>query len=103
VGDARPEILYGAHDGYIYCTGPTATQLWRLDIRHGRSLMYASEILAADLNQDDVPELILTTYGNPNGVAPDEAHGYLMILDRSGNVLYDIDAIATNFGRAHCP
>lgn len=91
IGDARPEILYGAHDGYVYCTGPTATQLWRLDIRHGRSLMYASEILAADLNRDDIPELILTTYGDPDGVAPDEAHGYLMILDRSGNILYDIE------------
>jgi hypothetical protein len=91
VGDARPEILYGAHDGFIYCIGPDAAELWKFDIRHGRSLMYASEILVADLNQDDEPELVFTTYGDPDGIAPDEAHGYLMILDRNGNVLHDIE------------
>lgn len=91
VADARPEILYGAHDGYIYCAGPDAVELWRRDIRHGRSLMYASEVMAADLNQDNIPELILTTYGDPESVAPGEAHGYLMILDRNGTILHDIE------------
>jgi hypothetical protein len=91
VDDAKPEILYGAHDGYIYCVGPDAAELWRRDIRHGRSLMYASEVMAADLNQDNIPELILTTYGDPESVAPGEAHGYLMILDRNGSVLHDIE------------
>ena len=91
VGDDRPEILYGAHDGYIYCTSPDAERLWRRDIRHGRNLMYASEILVADLDQDDAPELILTTYGDPDNVAAGQAHGYLMILDKNGNVLHDIE------------
>ena len=91
LGDSRPEILYAAHDGRVYCTSPTATQLWSLDIRHGRALMYASEIMVADLNQDNIPELILTTYGNPESVTPGQAHGYLMILDRDGNVLHDIE------------
>jgi hypothetical protein len=89
-GDRRPEILYAAHDGYIYCIAPTGEQLWRTDIRHGRNLMYASEIMVADLNQDNVPELILTTYGDPDNIAPGIPHGYLMILNRSGKVLYDI-------------
>lgn len=89
-GDARPEILYAAHDGYVYCTSPSGTQLWRRDIRHGRALMYASEIMVADLNQDQIPELVLTTYGDPDGLAPGQDHGYLMILDRDGNVLHDI-------------
>jgi hypothetical protein len=90
VGDSRPEILYAAHDGYIYCTSPTAERLWRTDIRHGRNLMYASEIMVADLNQDNVPELILTTYGDPDNIAPNQPHGYLMILNRNGKVLHDI-------------
>ena len=90
-GDDRPEILYGAHDGYIYCTDADANRLWRRDIRHSRELMYASEILAADLNQDDIPELVLTTYGDPESVSPGEAHGYLMILDNEGNLLHDIE------------
>jgi hypothetical protein len=89
--DPRPEIVYGAHDGYVYCISPDATRLWRRSILHGRSLMYASEVMAADLNRDNVPELILTTYGNPEGYAPEQAHGYLMILDRNGNILYDIE------------
>ena len=89
-GDGKPEILYAAHDGYIYCTSSSAQRLWRRDIRHGRALMYASEIMVADLNRDNVPELILTTYGDPENIAPGKAHGYLMILDNQGNILHDI-------------
>jgi hypothetical protein len=91
IGDSRPEIIYGAHDGFVYCTSATASQLWRADIAHGRSLMYASEIMVADLNQDNVPELVLTTFGDPESIAPGLPHGYLMILDREGTVLYDIE------------
>jgi hypothetical protein len=89
-GDGRPEILYAAHDGYIYCTSWAAQRLWRRNIRHGRAMMYASEIIVADLNQDNVPELILTTYGDPENITPNQAHGYLMILDNQGNILHDI-------------
>ena len=83
------EILYAAHDGYVYCTSSTAQELWKRDIRHARSLMYASEISVADLNNDGSAELIFTTYGPPNSVnsAP---HGYLMILDVNGVVLHDV-------------
>ncbi|NOQ47187.1 MAG: hypothetical protein GQ559_11055 [Desulfobulbaceae bacterium] len=90
-GDSLPEILYGAHDGFIYCTSATGSQLWRLDIRHGRALMYASEITVADLNRDNVPELILTTYGDPDNIAPGVPHGYLMILDNTGHILFDLE------------
>lgn len=89
LGDSRPEILYAAHDGYISLTSPDNMVLWRRDIRHGRALMYASEIVVADLNQDDIPELILTTFGDPENIAPGLAHGYLMIFDRNGNLLFD--------------
>jgi hypothetical protein len=89
-GDARPEILYSAHDGYIYCTSASAGLLWRRNIRHNRALMYASEISVADLNRDHSPELILTTYGDPENITPGQAHGYLMILDANGTVLFDM-------------
>ena len=89
-GDSQLEILYAAHDGDIYCTSATAEEIWRLDIRHGRRLMYASEIMVADLNRDDQPELVLTTFGDPENLAPGEPHGYLMILDFNGNILHDI-------------
>lgn len=90
-GDTKPEILYAAHDGYIYCTSAEAKRLWRRDIRHGRNIMYSSEIMAADLNQDGTAELILTTYGDPDAINPGQAHGYLMILDTDGSILYDIE------------
>lgn len=88
--DDNLEILYAAHDGYIYCTSATAGQLWRLDIRHNRAMMYASEITVADLNQDNTPELILSTYGDPENITPGIPHGYLMILDNAGNILFDM-------------
>lgn len=91
LGDSRPEILFGAHDGFIYCISPTGQRLWRKNITHGRALMYASEIMVADLNLDNIPELILTTFGDPDNLAPGQAHGYLMILDRNGDTLYDVE------------
>ena len=53
--------------------------------------MYASEITVADLNRDNVPELILTTYGDPDNIAPGVPHGYLMILDNNGHILFDLE------------
>ena len=89
-GDARPEILYVAHDGFLYCTSPDNILLWKKDIRHQRALMYGSEIIVADLNLDNIPELILTTFGDPENLAPGQAHGYLMVFDNAGNTLHDI-------------
>ena len=88
-GDGQLEILYAAHDGYIYCTSALAQRLWRYDFRHGRRLMYASEVSVADLNQDGKAELIFTTYGLPNNVST-LASGYLVALDSQGQVVFDI-------------
>jgi len=65
--------------------------MWRFDFRHQRSMMYASEIIVADLNKDNQPELIFTTYGAQENITPYTAHGYLMILDNAENVLFDIE------------
>lgn len=88
--DQIPEILYTAHDGYLYCVGADGRQLWKKNLRHGPKLMYSSETMVADLNQDDIPELILTTYGDPENRSPKKDHGYLIILDNLGNTLHDI-------------
>jgi hypothetical protein len=89
-GDGRPEVLVSMNDGYVYAFGTNGTRLWRTDIRHGRQLMYTSEILVADLNRDGTNELIFTTYGNPDSLAPGQPHGYLMVLNNQGAVLHDI-------------
>lgn len=91
-GDGSPEILYAAHDGYLYCTSATARRLWRYDFRHNRSLMYASETAVADLNRDGVPELIFTTYGLPDNISK-LASGYLVVLDNQGHVLHDVELL----------
>lgn len=88
--DSRLEIMYAAHDGYIYCTSAQAQRLWRYDFRHGRKLMYASEVVVVDLNQDGTPEIIFTTYGLPNEISS-LASGYLVILDSLGRLLYDLE------------
>lgn len=91
MGDSRPETIYAAHDGYLYCISPVATELWKYEFTHGRALMYASEPMIADLNQDYEPEIIFTTYGDPDNIVSGVAHGYLVILDRNGQLLHDIE------------
>ncbi len=90
-GDSRPEILYAAHDGKIYCISPDGIPLWQYDFTHGHALMYASEVMVADLNQDFVPELIFTTYGDPENITANQSQGYLMVLDRNGVMQHDIE------------
>ena len=90
-GDGRPEIIVPMNDGHVYAFGPDAVRLWRYDIRHGANVMYASEVLVCDLNQDNADELIFTTYGDPESVDPGVPHGYLVVLDRQGALLHDVE------------
>jgi hypothetical protein len=91
IGDGRPEIIVPMNDGHVYAFGPDAAQLWRYDIRHGANVMYASEVLVCDLNQDNADELIFTTYGDPESVDPGVPHGFLVVLDRQGALLHDVE------------
>jgi hypothetical protein len=84
-GDPRLEILVSLNDGYLYAYDSQATRLWRRSYRHGKSIMFSSEAVVADLNQDGDPEILLATYGDPNV----HDSGNLMILDSGGTVLHD--------------
>ncbi|RLB56753.1 MAG: hypothetical protein DRJ42_02445 [Deltaproteobacteria bacterium] len=84
-GDNAPEIIVSLNDGFVYAFGADATRLWRFDFTHGETIMYSSEVVAADLNQDGSPELVFTTFGSPDVVS-----GYLMILGADGTLLHDI-------------
>ncbi|MFN8110491.1 MAG: VCBS repeat-containing protein [Thermoleophilia bacterium] len=83
-GDARPEIVAAVPDGAVYAVGPGGKLLWRHDITRGRAKTFASEVVAADLNRDGTPELILGTYGLTPG------SGRLVVLSAAGRTLFDI-------------
>ena len=84
--DDRPEIIASLNDGRVTAFTPAGVLMWRCDYRHGKTIMFASETTVADLNRDGLPELLLTTFGDPNV----HDSGYLMILDRFGAVLHDV-------------
>jgi hypothetical protein len=83
-GDRRPEIVASVPDGFVYAVGPSGRRLWRYDYAHGAPKTFASEVVAADLNRDDVPELVFGTYGAAR------RSGRLVVLSASGKRLYDI-------------
>jgi hypothetical protein len=83
-GGRRPEIVASVPDGFIYAVGPGGKRLWRYDYAHGAPKTFASEVVAADLNRDDVPELVFGTYGAAR------RSGRLVVLSASGKRLHDI-------------
>jgi hypothetical protein len=85
-GDVRPEIVVSLNDGFLYAFDADAQVSWRFDYRHGHPVMYASEPVVADLNQDGSPEVLFTTYGAPNVTDS----GNLVILAADGTLLHDI-------------
>src|SRR5215217_3242356 len=83
-GDRRPEIVAPVPDGLVYAVGPGGKRLWRFDYAHGAAKTFASEVVAADLNRDRIPELVFGTYG------ADPRSGRLVVLSASGKRLHDV-------------
>jgi hypothetical protein len=84
--DGAPQILVSLNDGYMYSFTATGDLLWRYDYTQGKAIMYASEPVVADLNQDGSPEVVFTTFGDP-GV---DDSGRLVILAADGEALHDL-------------
>ena len=82
-GDENLELIALFNDGYIRLYNHQAQLQWKRDYRHGQTIIFASEVIVADLDNDDIPELLFTTFGDPN-----ESAGFLMVLDISGNILF---------------
>jgi hypothetical protein len=85
-GDSAPEIVVSLNDGAVYAFDARAGEIWHFDYTHQKSIMYASEPLIADLNQDGSPEVLFTTYGDPDVLDS----GYLVILGADGSLLHDV-------------
>jgi hypothetical protein len=84
LGDGRPEIVASVPDGYVHAVGPTGRRLWRFDYARGAAKTFASEVVAADLNRDGTPELVLGTYA----LAP--GSGRLLVLSAAGKLLHEL-------------
>jgi len=84
LGDDRPELVAPINDGYIYCFSADAGLHWRYDYSRGKDLLYASEVVVADLSGDGRPELIFGTFGEDGG------DGHLVVLSAGGKKLHDI-------------
>lgn len=85
-GDEAPEIVVSLNDGYMYALSADSSLLWQTDVRHGKAIMYASEPTVADLNQDGSPEIVYTTYGDPDVTDS----GFLVVLGADGSLLHDV-------------
>jgi len=84
--DSRPEIVVSLNDGLMYAFDANAQKLWQYNYTHGKAIMYASEAVIADLNQDGSPEIVFSTFGDPDT----NDSGRLVILAANGAMLHDI-------------
>ena len=99
-GDKKPEIISALNDGFVHAIGSDGKPLWTFDYRHKQSLLYASEVVVADLNKDGVPELLFTTWGAPKN----KNAGWLVILDVNGQLVHDVKLpVGTNGNGAGYP
>jgi len=85
-GDDRPEIVVSLNDGCLYAFEADGAELWHFNYTHGKAIMFASEAVVADLNQDGSPEIIFATYGDPDH----HDSGRLIILAADGAPLHDL-------------
>jgi hypothetical protein len=85
-GDAKPEIIASLNDGFMYAFTSTGTRLWRYNYTNGKSIMFASEPMISDLNQDGSPEIVFSTYGDPDV----SDSGHLIILGANGALKHDV-------------
>ena len=85
-GDARKEIVVSLNDGFMSCFAADANMIWRYNYTHGEPIMYASEPVVADLNRDGSPEVVFSTFGDPDV----SNSGRLIILGADGSLLHDV-------------
>lgn len=86
LGDSALEMVVSLNDEFMTAFDAQANELWRFNYSHGLPILFASEPTVADLNQDGSPEILFTTYGDPDVTSS----GNLVILAANGASLFDI-------------
>jgi uncharacterized repeat protein (TIGR01451 family) len=88
-GDGLMEILFASYDGrlHAYWLDKTEHHQWPYNVNGtGPGIRFASEPVVADLDNNDLAEVIFASW-------PEKGHGYvgkLHVLDYQGNVLHEI-------------
>lgn len=85
-GDGKLELVVSLNDEFMSAFDASGNQLWSYNYSHGKNILFASEPTVADLNQDGSPEVVFTTYGDPEV----EDSGSLVILAATGAELFDV-------------
>ncbi len=85
-GDENLEIVVSLNDGFMHAYDAEASELWKFDYTFGKTVMYASEAVATDLNGDGSPEVLFTTYGAPGQLDS----GHLVVLGADGSLLHQV-------------
>jgi hypothetical protein len=84
-GDLRPEIIVPSYDGYIRCITPDGIIAWQYQFDNGKGkFIGASGAVIGDLNGDNIPEVLFTTYSVEQNIS------YLTILDNKGTLLHKV-------------
>ncbi len=83
--DPRPEIIVPSYDGYMRCFSPDGNLLWQYQFDNGKGkFIGASGAVIGDLNGDNTPEVVFTTYSIEQNVS------HLMLLDNKGALLQKV-------------
>jgi hypothetical protein len=85
-GDQRLEIIVSLNDGFTYAFDAEGNELWKYQHALDKEIMFASEATVADLNQDGSPEVVLSTFGDPDV----QDSGHLIILAANGAPLFEM-------------
>ena len=86
-GDIRPEIVVPSYDGEMRCFSPDGDLEWEYvfdDSTVNDTFVGGSGAVIGDLNKDDIPEVVFTTYS----INEDKSH--LIILDAGGTELHKV-------------
>jgi hypothetical protein len=85
-GDAAPELVVSLNDWFMYGFDAQGDLLWKYNYARDKPIMYATEPIVADLNQDGSPEVLFATYGDPDELDS----GSLVVLGADGQLLHDV-------------